>query len=264
LLLFVELVKKFQIIVLSLSQEFRETLSFCEQLLLRFDKHLFSESLDHFVADAPLEYLFFSFKLLYVKLIGLLQVVNEVSAIHNFLRFSRIKSLRLLQDGLLEINSREPPVMGEFLFAQIKINLKRTLELLWVNRVVSNSLLVDLLDDGLSGCLTRWLEHNLFEYFESLVFELSDRLHLYVVPVKILKEEPHPLNHNLVISPSFVQPPEELLAWLSFKIPLHVYFKVVFDRLGILGIQDFLSLVVLDSAEIIHDSKRSMKIWNSI
>lgn len=78
--------------------------------------------------------------------------------------------------------------------------------------MVSNSLLVDLLDDGLSGCLTRWLEHNLLEYFESLVFELSDRLHLYVVPVKILKEEPHPLNHNLVISPSFVQPPEELLA----------------------------------------------------
>ena len=95
--------------------------------------------------------------------------------------------------------------------------------------MVPNSLLVDLLDYSLSCSFARGLENNLFENLEALVFELRDGLHFYVIPVEILKEESHPLDHYLVISPPFIQPSEELLARLSFKVSLNVYLQVVFD-----------------------------------
>jgi hypothetical protein len=119
---------------------------------------------------------------------------------------------------------------------------------------------MDLLDDGLRRRLTGWLEYHLLENFEPLVLELSDGLHLHVVPIEILKEEAHPLDHNLMVGPSFVQSSQKLLARLSFEISLDVGLKVVLDRLRILRVQYLLGLIVLDSAEIIHDSKITTKI----
>ena len=131
--------------------------------------------------------------------------------------------------------------------------MQGALQLLWVDRVVSDPLFVNLLDDGLSCCLARWLENNFLENLEPLIFQLSNGLHFYVVPIEILKEESHPLDHDLMVCPPLVEFSEELLSRCVFKIFFDVGLQVVFDGLRILGIKNLLSLVVLDCAEIIHD-----------
>ena len=124
--------------------------------------------------------------------------------------------------------------MSKFVFTQLKINAQSALQQFLINRCLTLSLLLDLVNYGQRGVVAGWLENYLLEDLEALVTKLGDRFHLDMEPVKVLEQFLHPFDHDLVISPLALQLDEQLLAILLIQILFHVGLQILLDGVRIL------------------------------
>jgi hypothetical protein len=137
----------------------------------------------------------------------------------------------------------------------MQIDGNRALQQLQLYHLLAVSLLADFVNDGLCRVVAQRLEDHLLENLVPLVVQLGTGMHLAVKPVEVLEKALHPLDHDLVVLPSLVQLDKQFLALELLKVCLHILLEEDPNGVGVLGVKDLLRPVVLNHADIVHDSE---------
>lgn len=235
--------------------EIFESIALAEELWLWFQEHFLSEGLQNLLAYVPIEDVHYPGLLLRVELICFLQVVDECHLIYYFGALRLVELLCLLDELLIEVYSREEPIICQLSSAQLDVYFDDVPQLFvrCLQNLLSKSLFLDLAANSSGQLVALRIEHNFLKDLVALVIQRCDRMHFNIKSIEILKELLHPVDHDLVISPSLVQRYEKLGTTLSLQIIDHVLVEVVFDGLGVLAIQYALGLLELERTEIEHD-----------
>ena len=93
----------------------------------------------------------------------------------------------------------------------------------------------------------------MLEYFEPLILELRQGIHVYEEPVEVLEETLHPLDHDLMILPPFAEGFQKVLARELIEMREHLLFQVDSDGCAIVIVELLLYLIGLRDAQVVDD-----------
>ena len=150
-----------------------ESVTLAEELRLRLHEHLPSECLEHFLSDLPIEDVHHSCLLLSVKFISFFKIVYEIRLINYLVALGLVELPRLLDQLLVEVDSREEAIVCQLALAEFDVNFDDISELLVrsLHDLLAQSLLLDLIANSIGQLVTQGIEYDFFEDFVTLVIQ---------------------------------------------------------------------------------------------